>query len=251
MKQTKVTLSKKCIVIFQSVFVACLFAASGTFAQSNNTAEKPAQIGSSKTWGTVDGIALTGLVQGPSSASAPLQVACVFEYTEGDIFNAPPALPAPLNGMVHLDHALDGIITDIRKSGKFKGLQNETILITPPNGTMSAPKLLLIGLGKRENFTPEIMVEIGTIATREALRLGVESFAFASDIKDAGIDSPTAPTAGNVVKGIIEAYRTQCYLKSKHMAQYTPLKQVYLLAGPNFFNIAGKGIEDAISTLKN
>jgi hypothetical protein len=74
---------------------------------------KKTAIGTSKTWGTVDGISVVGLVQGPSAAKADLQIACVFEYTEGDIFN-PPALPKELNGMVHLDEALKGIIT-VRK----------------------------------------------------------------------------------------------------------------------------------------
>jgi hypothetical protein len=40
-------------------------------------------------------------VQGPSGQETPLQVACLFEYVEGDI-TTPPALPAALNGMLHL-----------------------------------------------------------------------------------------------------------------------------------------------------
>jgi hypothetical protein len=74
------------------------------------------------------------MVQGPSTEITSLQVACVFEYTEGDIFNSPPALPAAANGMVHLDHDLNGIITELRKSGKFSGHALETLLITPPPG---------------------------------------------------------------------------------------------------------------------
>jgi len=35
---------------------------------------------------------------------------------------------------------------------------------------------------------------------REALFVGVTHFAFASDLKDAGNDSPTGRVAGNVVK---------------------------------------------------
>ena len=112
-----------------------LFAISATnhlAAQTTvDTSQKFTAIGTSKVWGIVDGIAIEGLVQSPSSANAPLQIACVFEYTEDDIYKSPPALPANLNGMVHVDKGLNGLITDIRKSGKFKGHAFETLLIIP------------------------------------------------------------------------------------------------------------------------
>jgi len=215
---------------------------------SFNGFAQTASIGSTTTWGKVDGIAVNGLVQGPSAAEADLQVACVFEYTEGDIFN-PPALPANLNGMVHLDDALKGIITELRKSGKFTGHALETLLITPQKGTLAAKQLLLIGLGDRNKFTPDLMISVGSTAMREALRLGVSNYSFASDIKDAGIDSPTALVATNVVLGTFEAYRTQTYLKDKKLAEYKPLTKVILLAGPAFYTVAGEGIKEAISKL--
>lgn len=217
---------------------------------SNNAFAQTASIGSTITWGKVDGVAINGLVQGPSAAEADLQVACVFEYTEGDIFN-PPALPANLNGMVHLDDALKGIITELRKNGKFTGHTLETLLITPPKGTLKAKQLLLIGLGDRNKFTPDLMISVGSTAMREALRLGVSNYSFASDIKDAGIDSPTALVATNVVLGSFEAYRTQSYLKEKKLADYKPLTKVILLAGPAFYNVAGEGIKEAIAKLNS
>jgi hypothetical protein len=36
------------------------------------------------------------------------------------------------------------------------------------------------------------MIAIGGVAMREALHLGMTHYAFASDLKDAGVDSPTA-----------------------------------------------------------
>lgn len=203
-------------------------------------------VGTSKIWGVVDGVSIEGIVQGPATEVTPLQVACVFEYTEGDIFN-PPALPAEMNGMVHLDQALNGVITEMRRSGKFSGHAFETIFITPPKGAISADKLLLIGLGDRKAFNPDLMKEVGAISMREALRLGVTHYAFAADIKDAGIASPTAEVAGNVVRGAMSAYQTQNYLKSKGMGSFTPLTKLTLLAGMNFFNDAGEGIKAAIS----
>lgn len=208
-------------------------------------------IGTSKVWGTVDGIAVEGAVQGPSAQVSDLQIACLFEYTEGDIFNSPPALPPALNGLVHLDHDMKGLVTEIRKSGKFSGHAFETILISPPKGTIGGKRLLLIGLGDRNKFTPELMTGIGSVAMREALNLGVSNFSFASDLKDAGIDSPTALVAANVVKGIFQAYRTQVWLKDKQMASFKPMTKVILLAGPSFFTVAGEGIQEALFAIKN
>lgn len=221
-----------------------------TMAQVVDTTAKMTPAGTTKVWGKVDGIALEGVVEGPGSTGTPLQVPCVFEYTEGDIFNA-QALPAKLNGMVHLDNAVHGLITELRKEGKFTGHAYETLLITPPAGTMKAKQLLLIGLGDRKQFNADLMTNVGAVALREALKLKVTSFAFASDLKDAGVESPTALVAENVVKGIINAYRTQEYLKEKHMAVFAPVTKVQLLAGPYFFVTAGGGISQAIASFNN
>jgi hypothetical protein len=214
--------------------------------------QKLTPVGTSKNWGSVDGVSMIGLVQGPSAAVAELQVVCAFEYTEGDIFNAPPALPAEFNGLVHLDKAMNGKFTELRKSGRFTGHRYETILIDAPKGSsLKAKKYLIIGLGDRNQFNAGIMTDIGEIAAREAVKLGVTNFAFGSDLKDAGIDSPTAEVAENVVKGIVKGYRTEEYLKENNLAKFKPLKAVYLLAGPAFFPVAGTGIHSAIASFNN
>jgi len=230
---------------------AAVLAISVIFSANTVCGQASTAIGTSKVWGTVDGIAVEGVVQGPSAQVSDLQIACVFEYTEGDIFNSPPALPAALNGLVHLDHDMKGLVTEIRKSGRFSGKAFETILISPPKGTIGGKRLLLIGLGDRNKFTPDLMTDIGSVAMRAALSLGVTNFSFASDLKDAGIDSPTALVAGNVVKGIFRAYRTQAWLRDKHMASFKPMTKVILLAGPSFFTVAGEGISEALSAIKN
>ncbi|MEY8759027.1 M17 family peptidase N-terminal domain-containing protein [Chryseobacterium tongliaoense] len=234
----------------KAVFTAFVLASSAINFVSAQTTETKTTIGTTKIWGTVDGISVQGLVQGPSAAVADLQIACVFEYTEGDIFN-PPALPKELNGMIHLDEALKGIITDVRKTGKFKGHALETLLITPPKGSLASKKLLLIGLGNRNSFDAGLMKEVGSVAMREALKLQVKTVSFASDIKDAGIDSPTALVAENVVLGAFDAYRAQTYLNAQHLSDKIKLQKLILLAGPSFFTVAGGGIQEAISKLNS
>lgn len=203
-------------------------------------------VGTHVTLGNIDGINIEAMVQSPSAQKTPLQVACVFEYTPNDIY-MPPALPLAANGMAHLDQGLNGIITTLRKSGEFTGHAFETLLIDVPNGTIAPQKLLLIGLGDRAKFDPEIMKTVGAIGMREALRLGVDNYSHASDLKDGGVDSPTATVAQNVLKGAIAAYRTQVELKSKKMSAFKPMKQITFLAGQPFYQITGDALKAVIT----
>lgn len=217
-------------------------------AISQTTKTLPA-VGTKELLGKVDGVNIEAIVQSPSAQETPLQIVCLFEYTEGDIFNSPPALPKELNGMVHVDEALNGLITELRKTNKFEGQSLETLLIIPPAKTIPAKKLLLIGLGNRNDFKPEMMRMIGVTGMREALRLGVTSYSHASDLKDAGISSPTADVAGYIIQGAVEAYRTQEYLKKLNASDALTVTKVTLLAGPAYFEDSKEGIKKVITTL--
>jgi hypothetical protein len=208
-------------------------------------------LGTKEIVGKENDIVIEALVQSPSGQDTPLQIICLFEYTEGDIFNSPPALPKELNGMVHVDNALNGLITELRKTNKFHGKDLETLLIIPPANTIPAKKLLIIGLGDRDDFKPEKMRMIGLVGMREALRLGVSSYSHASDLKDAGIDSPTADVAGYVVQGAIEAYRTQKFLKERQASDDLTVTKVTLLTGPAYFEDSINGVKKMLQNLKN
>ncbi|SMO38327.1 hypothetical protein SAMN06265171_101416 [Chryseobacterium rhizoplanae] len=39
-------------------------------------------------------------------------------------------------------------------------------------------------------------------------------------------------------------------LKSSGLAAFNPLKEVYLLASPSFFTVAGVGVQEAIASFK-
>lgn len=217
-----------------------------TGSSINTFAQTLSAVGTTKILGKLDGVTIEAQVQSPSAEETPLQIVCVFEYTEGDLTRSPPALPASLNGMVHVDEALKGLITELRKSGRFTGRALETLLITPPSGSMPARKLLLIGLGNRNDFTPDIMTGVGRAGMREAIRMGVSSYAHASDLKDAGIDSPTGQVAVNVVKGAIDAYNTELFLNGKQAAPAPAAIKLTLLAGPSFFGITSDAVQTYI-----
>ncbi|MEI9951701.1 MAG: hypothetical protein WDO74_22660 [Pseudomonadota bacterium] len=112
--------------LFSLGFVA--LAAIGAPARAGSA--PPAAVGSKATIDNPSGPKIEVAVEGPASEKTPLQVACVFEYVPGDI-SQPPALPAAVNGMLHLDRALQGLISELRKSGRFEGHALETLLLTP------------------------------------------------------------------------------------------------------------------------
>jgi hypothetical protein len=237
---------------FRLLFVAAVLvmtATNATLAQAPSVATgpmAPAVLGTRAVIGKSNNLEIEVTVQGPAAEVTPLQVACVFEYVEGDIF-APPALPAAANGMVHLDSALHGLVTDLRASGRFAGHALETILITPPKGTVPATRLLLVGLGDRREFAPGLMSRVGTVATREAMRLNVASFSFASDLKDAGIDSPTGEVVEAVLSGALEAIRTHSYLAKKGAGAKPSVRRLTLLAGPAFFHVASAAAREFLT----
>jgi hypothetical protein len=240
--QFRIALSTK-VALFTFVMILSFTVPRQALAQPDHDQSHtlPA-VGTSRTLGKVYGVTIEAKVNAPSYQVTPLQIACVFEYVEGDIFTSPPALPADHNGMVNLDKALHGLITELRKTGRFKGYALETLLIIPPPGTIKAKLLLLIGLGDRNKFSVDLMQKVGAVGMREALKLGVTSYSHASDIKDAGIDSPTGPVASNVVKGALDAYKTQLYLQSKKSYRLTQLTKFTLLSGQAYFEVSGQAI---------
>src|SRR5262245_33960776 len=77
-------------------------------------------------------------MEGPYTADTPLQIVCYFKYTaEGEqrMFGAP----------IELDRHLGGVIQSLRKRGEFVGEDLETILLLPPEGSIKAKALLLVG----------------------------------------------------------------------------------------------------------
>src|SRR5580704_12673845 len=78
-------------------------------------------------------------MEGPYTADVPLQVVCYFKYT-------PEGVKRMGGAPVELDKHLGGVIASLRERGEFGGNQLETILIVPPQGSIEAKALLLVGL---------------------------------------------------------------------------------------------------------
>ncbi len=75
-----------------------------------------------------------------------------------------------------VDKAIGGLITRVIESGDFKGKKLSTTLLYT-FGRIKAPRVLLIGLGKKEEFDINTVREVAAKAAQEAKKLGVRTFA--------------------------------------------------------------------------
>ena len=117
-------------------------------------------------------------MQSPAETKTDLQIFCLFSSSPTN----------PLHGsLIEINEKLHGLLDQLRTAGLLNGDLGETILLTPPAGTIAAEKLLIIGLGDSSSFTPARMYLVGKIALREANRLGVAHPYFAPTILDGGV----------------------------------------------------------------
>jgi hypothetical protein len=86
---------------------------------------------------------------------------------------------------------LKGLLDRVRKPDLFRGELGETLLLAPPARSLSAKKLLIIGLGDSQTFSPQRMQLVGEILYNEASRLGVAHTYFAPTILDGGVSKFT------------------------------------------------------------
>jgi leucyl aminopeptidase len=97
----------------------------------------------------------------PATAATPLLV--LFLY-EGEAELAGP--------VAAVDERLGGAMRRVLAAGDFRGKKEESLLLYPRTGEVPAERVLLIGAGKREDYTPERLRRGVGIAVRQAERLG-------------------------------------------------------------------------------
>lgn len=117
-----------------------------------------------------------------TTAEVELSCACIFEHEMNNRSFS--------GGLAHLDEALNGRLNEIRENNWFSAQLNDALLINQTPSTIQAPKVLLIGMGRPEDFTVE---KIGTAiktAVKTAHQLELKSVAFAPSILDTGLNPP-------------------------------------------------------------
>jgi hypothetical protein len=179
-------------------------------------------------------------MEGPYTADVPLQVVCYFKYT-------PERVKRMSGAPVELDRHLGGVIASLRERGDFGGDPLETILITPPKGSIKAKALLLVGLGDEDGLSLTLMEAVGRVALRQAATLGVSRVGFAPLIRDQGNTKiGTGDVEMAVVRGMLLAYDTDKRMQKKGLSKAYTLEQWNVEAGPAYFDETVEGVRKAI-----
>jgi len=133
-----------------------------------------------------------------AEASVDLSCACMFEREIGDGVLA--------GGMQHLDAALGGALTGLRRSEAFRGDHLETLLLDHLPSTVSPRALLVIGLGNPDTWTPRVSAMAASAAVRTAMQLRATSGAFAPSLLDAGFDGAAVSGAAQaMMQAVLDA----------------------------------------------
>ena len=97
--------------------------------------------------------------------------------------------------IAEIDQAANGLLRKLAKSGELTGKTLEFTLIHAPAG-LKAARLLLVGAGKREQFTGATLRKIAGAALRHLKSRSVKQFAFLVRENDATEDAAQATTEG-------------------------------------------------------
>jgi Cytosol aminopeptidase family, N-terminal domain len=145
--------------------------------------------------------AIDVLVQSPAETNTDLQIICLFRSSPINTLHG---------SLDELNTRLKGQLDRIRKPDLFRGELGETVLLTPLKGSLDARKLLIIGLGDSQTFSPQRMQLVGEIVYTEAARIGVPHPFFAPTILDGGVTRfGTGEVAEQVIRGFLQAAATE------------------------------------------
>ena len=180
------------------------------------------------------------LAQSPAETTAELQVICLFRSSPVNTLHG---------SLTEMNEKMKGLLDRIRKPELFRGELGETLLITPPKDSLGAKKLLIIGLGDSQSFSPQRMQLVGEILYTEASRIGVAHPFFAPTILDGGVSKfTTGEVAEQVIGGFLRAAATDRVLKDANASGSPGVTALTYLAGAKNVNNTREGIEKAIAT---
>jgi len=135
-----------------------------------------------------------------------------------------------------------------RKPHLFRGELGEMMLITPPVGGLAARRVLIIGLGPSDTFTPHRMELVGSIAYREANQLGIKHPFFAPAVLDGGVTKfNSGETAESFFSGFLRAQRTEKVLVDAGESTGRAVEDLAFLAGPTQATDTQRGLERAVT----
>jgi hypothetical protein len=181
------------------------------------------------------------LPQSPADTTTDLQVICLFRSSPANTLHG---------SLLEINEKLQGLLDRVRNPNLFRGELGETILLAPPKGRIGAKRLLIIGLGDSQTFSPERMQLAGEILYVEASRLSVSHPFFAPTILDGGVTKfETGQVSEQVMTGFLRAAATEKLLKDAGASASPSVTVLTFLAGVKNVANTRAGLEKAISAI--
>ncbi|MBS2040661.1 peptidase M17 [bacterium] len=186
------------------------------------------------------GLNLTVQMVSPTAAECDLQIICVFKHN--------PAGDKYIEAMQEFDDKLGHLVSELRNNGQFVGELGETMLFQTPEGSITPPQVLLIGLGPENQLSLESLRLVGRVAVREAVRLRAARVSFAPTIRDQGNTSlDVGEGDAAVAEQLVLAYDTEKRLQARGLSSNFSLQSWVIDAGPKFFEGASSKVERAVA----
>ena len=189
------------------------------------------------------GIKVSIKMVGPYMEAADLQIICLFKHkAAGDTYQG---------AAKDTDAHLGGLLSTLRNRGEFVGELGETILFTPPKGSVPAKRFMVVGLGEEKDLSVQTLRVIGRIAAREAVRLGAKHVAWAPVIRDQGnsvVDVGEGDRA--FAEQLLSAYDTEKRLQAQRLAPKFSIESLVIEAGPTYFDGAVKQVGEGIASME-
>ncbi len=186
------------------------------------------------------GIAFSVKMTGPYLQDSDLQIICLFKHkATGDTYQG---------AAKDTDAHLGGLLSALRNRGEFVGELGESIVFTPPAGSIPARSLLVIGLGEESALSLDTLRVVGRVAVREAVRLKAKRVGWAPVIRDQGnskIDVGEGDRA--FVESVLSAYDTEQRLQAQGLAEKFAISEWVIEAGPSYFDGAVEQIGQGIA----
>jgi hypothetical protein len=179
------------------------------------------------------------LVQSPAETDTDLQVICLFSSSPTNTLHG---------SLSEANDKLKGLLQRVRSPSLFRGDLGETLLLTPPRNSLGARKLLIVGLGDSETFSPQRMQLVGEIVYTEASRLNVANPFFAPTILDGGVTKfTTGQISEQAARGFLRAAELDKVMKDAGTGAGRTIASLIFLAGAQHAGATREGIEKAIS----
>ena len=177
-----------------------------------------------------------------SMAEVDLSCACLFSHEIN--------LEEPVGGLRHLNDALDGLLFSLRDQKAFTGNYLDTLLIDEHLGKIKSDRLLIIGLGKPEDWSGQTSADAVSVAVKLAYQLNLESAAIAPSILDSGIE-PNGDFSLQMLSALMERIDKQEQFHQLGLVKAPSVKKWFFDAGYQNFDAKAAQFRENFQKLMN